>query len=94
MRRRGFLKGLIGGIVAGPAALQAIAVKAAPVAAASASEGVVQAALAAKHSAAALVDIRAILTANMLRDIQYEEDKLFLERVAAMTNHPYYYEPS
>lgn len=93
MRRRGFLKGLLGGIVAGPAALQAIAAKAAPVATASASEAVVQAALAAKHSGAALVDIRAILTANMLRDIQTEEDRLFIERMRSAIEH-HHYEPS
>ena len=87
MRRRGFLKGLIGGIVAGPAALQAIAAKAAPVAA------VVPIPVeAAAVTTVAQLDIRAILTANMLRDIQYEEDRLFLERVDAMTQH--HYEPS
>lgn len=81
MRRRGFLKGLIGGIAAGPAALQAIAAKAAPVAA-------VVAPIPAETAVVATVaqlDIRAILMANMLRDIQTEEDKLFLERVSAVT---------
>jgi hypothetical protein len=47
---------------------------------------------AAAVTAVAQLDIRAILTANMLRDIQYEEDRLFLERVGAMTQH--HYEPS
>ena len=73
MKRRNFLKALVGGLVAGPAVLKTIGNP--PVAPPAALP------LAAGGCGA---DIRDILTQNMLRDIQKHEDLLFAEHMRRM----------
>ena len=84
MQRRNFLRTLIGAVVAGPTVMRGIAA-AAPVV--PVAEPVVVA-----TGTATILDIRAILTQNMLRDIQAEEDRLFIERVNSIAKQ--YHEPS
>lgn len=69
MQRRNFIRSLIGALVA-PKVIEALPIPAPP--------PVVEA-VAAPVLRTYPVDIRAILTQNMLRDIQEEEDRLFIE---------------
>ena len=73
MRRRNFIKALAGAFIAGPslAKVGGMATQAAP-----AAPAVLPVA-----SGGCRMDIRDLLTQNMLKDIQEHEDRLFLEYI-------------